>query len=88
MTIRKGEQWGSSIKMPTHIRQAHSDADIAQCSSGEFISITGGDILFQGQSILELSPEERAHRGIFLGFQRYRIGGSEKAFCLRDYEYR
>ena len=32
-------------------------------------SITGGDILFQGQSILELSPEERAHRGIFLGFQ-------------------
>jgi Fe-S cluster assembly ATP-binding protein len=32
-------------------------------------SITGGDILFQGESILELSPEERAHRGIFLGFQ-------------------
>lgn len=32
-------------------------------------SVTGGDILFEGESILELSPEERARRGIFLGFQ-------------------
>jgi Fe-S cluster assembly ATP-binding protein len=32
-------------------------------------SILGGDILFKGASILELSPEERSHLGIFLAFQ-------------------
>lgn len=32
-------------------------------------SVTGGDILFEGESILDLPPEERARRGIFLGFQ-------------------
>lgn len=31
--------------------------------------ITQGDILFNGESILELDPEERAHLGIFLAFQ-------------------
>jgi Fe-S cluster assembly ATP-binding protein len=31
--------------------------------------ITGGDILFDGESILELEPDERAQRGVFLAFQ-------------------
>lgn len=31
--------------------------------------VTQGDILFEGESILELDPEERAHKGIFLAFQ-------------------
>ncbi len=31
--------------------------------------ITGGDILMDGQSILELEPDERAKAGIFLAFQ-------------------
>jgi Fe-S cluster assembly ATP-binding protein len=31
--------------------------------------ITGGSIEFNGQSLLELSPEERAEEGIFLAFQ-------------------
>lgn len=31
--------------------------------------VTEGDILFEGESILELDPEERAHKGIFLAFQ-------------------
>lgn len=31
--------------------------------------VTRGDILFEGESILELDPEERAHKGIFLAFQ-------------------
>ena len=31
--------------------------------------VTKGDILFNGKSILDLSPEERALEGIFLGFQ-------------------
>ena len=32
-------------------------------------SILGGDILFKGDSIIDLSPEERSHLGIFLAFQ-------------------
>lgn len=31
--------------------------------------VTGGDILFEGESLLELEVNERAARGIFLGFQ-------------------
>src|SRR5690625_6850950 len=31
--------------------------------------VTQGDILFNGESILELDPDERAHAGIFLAFQ-------------------
>lgn len=31
--------------------------------------ITSGDILFDGKSILELSPDKRAQLGLFLGFQ-------------------
>jgi len=32
-------------------------------------SVTNGDILFQGKSILSLKPDERARLGIFLSFQ-------------------
>jgi Fe-S cluster assembly ATP-binding protein len=31
--------------------------------------VTGGDVLFQGESILGLTPDERARRGLFLAFQ-------------------
>lgn len=31
--------------------------------------VTGGDIRLEGKSLLGLSPEERAHRGVFLAFQ-------------------
>lgn len=32
-------------------------------------AITGGSILYKGENILELSPDERAKKGIFLAFQ-------------------
>ena len=32
-------------------------------------TITGGEVLFDGKPLLELSPEERARAGLFLGFQ-------------------
>ena len=32
-------------------------------------TVSGGDILFKGSSILELDPEDRSHLGIFLAFQ-------------------
>jgi len=31
--------------------------------------ITGGEVLYQGQDLLELAPEERAREGVFLAFQ-------------------
>ena len=31
--------------------------------------IVQGEILFQGESLLQLEPEERAHKGLFMGFQ-------------------
>ena len=31
--------------------------------------VTEGDILFEGESVLELEPDERARRGVFLAFQ-------------------
>lgn len=32
-------------------------------------TVTRGDILFKGESILEMSPDERARKGLFLAFQ-------------------
>ena len=38
-------------------------------SGGEDYEVTEGDILYNGESILELDPAERASKGIFLAFQ-------------------
>jgi Fe-S cluster assembly ATP-binding protein len=35
----------------------------------EDYEITEGQILFRGEDLMELSPEERAHKGLFLAFQ-------------------
>lgn len=35
----------------------------------EGYEVVEGDILFEGESLLPLAPEERAHKGIFLAFQ-------------------
>lgn len=46
--------------------------------------ITDGDILFQGESILELEPEERAAAGVFLAFQYpIEIPGVSNTYFLR-----
>ncbi len=31
--------------------------------------VTQGEVLFEGESLLDLQPEERAHKGVFLAFQ-------------------
>jgi Fe-S cluster assembly ATP-binding protein len=47
--------------------------------------VTGGDILFEGESILEDEPEERAQKGIFLAFQYpVEIPGVSNAYFLRS----
>jgi Fe-S cluster assembly ATP-binding protein len=32
-------------------------------------TVTGGEVIFQGQNLLELAPEDRARSGVFLAFQ-------------------
>jgi len=34
-----------------------------------FYEVTGGEVWFKGQNLLELEPEERAHQGLFMSFQ-------------------
>jgi Fe-S cluster assembly ATP-binding protein len=47
--------------------------------------ITGGDILFDGESILELDADERAQRGLFLAFQYpHAVPGVTVASFLRS----
>tara|TARA_B100001250_G_scaffold137360_1_gene117577 strand:- start:3254 stop:3991 length:738 start_codon:yes stop_codon:yes gene_type:complete len=41
----------------------------AAVAGNDSYEIIKGDILFKGENIIELSPEERAHRGIFMSFQ-------------------
>jgi Fe-S cluster assembly ATP-binding protein len=41
----------------------------AVISGRDGYEVTGGDILYKGESILGLAPEERARQGIFLAFQ-------------------
>ncbi|MFD1315401.1 Fe-S cluster assembly ATPase SufC [Namhaeicola litoreus] len=38
-------------------------------AGNESFEVFEGDILFNGESILDLSPDERAHKGVFLSFQ-------------------
>lgn len=49
--------------------------------------VTGGSVFFNNINLLELSPEERAHAGIFMGFQ-YPVeipGISNLQFLFRSY---
>ena len=46
--------------------------------------ISSGDILYKGESIIELPPEERALRGIFMSFQNpVEVPGVNNAYFLR-----
>jgi Fe-S cluster assembly ATP-binding protein len=46
--------------------------------------VTGGQVLFEGQDLLDLEPEERAQAGLFLAFQYpVEIPGVTNAYFLR-----
>ncbi len=48
------------------------------------VTVTEGDIVYKGESILGLEPEERALRGIFLSFQNpVEVPGVNNAYFLR-----
>lgn len=64
LTIRPGEI--HAIMGPN----GAGKSTLAKILSGDpAYEVLSGDILFEGKSILELEPEERAQLGIFLGFQ-------------------
>lgn len=47
--------------------------------------VTSGDIRFDGESILEMEPDERAHAGIFLSFQHpVEIPGVSTSVFLKE----
>jgi len=58
---------------------------LAQVVAGhEDYEVTGGSVEYDGQDLLELSPEERAREGIFLGFQYpVEIPGVNNAYLLK-----
>ena len=64
LTLRRGETHalmgpnGSGKSTLANVIMGHPDYEV-----------TGGDILFRGQSLLGLAPEERAKLGVFLAFQ-------------------
>jgi len=46
--------------------------------------VTGGSVSYEGENLLELDPEERAVRGVFLGFQYpVEIPGVNNAYLLK-----
>jgi Fe-S cluster assembly ATP-binding protein len=43
---------------------------LAKVLAGDpFYEVTGGEIIFEKESLLDLDPEERSHRGVFMSFQ-------------------
>ena len=47
-------------------------------------TVTGGEVLYEGEDLLDLEPEERAQRGVFLAFQYpVEIPGVTNAYFLR-----
>ncbi|RMH65552.1 MAG: Fe-S cluster assembly ATPase SufC [Calditrichaeota bacterium] len=50
----------------------------------EEYEVTGGQIIYRGEDLLEMDPEERAHQGIFLAFQYpVEIPGVSNVYFLR-----
>src|SRR5689334_8179667 len=50
----------------------------------EAITVTGGDVQFDGKDLLGMAPEERARDGVFLAFQYpVEIPGVSNAYFLR-----
>jgi Fe-S cluster assembly ATP-binding protein len=47
-------------------------------------TVTGGEVLYEGEDLLDLEPEERAQKGVFLAFQYpVEIPGVTNAYFLR-----
>jgi Fe-S cluster assembly ATP-binding protein len=58
---------------------------LAQVIAGnEAYEVTGGSVSYENEDLLDLEPEERARRGVFLGFQYpVEIPGVNNAYLLK-----
>src|SRR5690348_3481657 len=58
---------------------------LAQGSAGrDLYSVTEGEVLYDGEDLLEMDTETRAREGIFLAFQYpVEIPGVNNTYCLR-----
>ena len=58
---------------------------LAQVIAGnEAYEVTGGSVRYENEDLLDLEPEERARRGVFLGFQYpVEIPGVNNAYLLK-----
>ena len=52
-----------------HGPERRGQVDLVACWRKPGYKISGGEILFKGEDLLEMSPDERAAKGVFLAFQ-------------------
>jgi Fe-S cluster assembly ATP-binding protein len=79
LTVRAGEV--HAVMGPN----GSGKSTLAQVLAGHpAYEVTGGEVLYQGQDLLAMEPEERAHAGVFLAFQYpVEIPGVTNAYFLR-----
>jgi len=79
LTVRSGEV--HAIMGPN----GSGKSTLAQVVAGnDAYTVSHGSVSFDGDNLLELAPEERARRGIFLGFQYpVEIPGVNNAYLLK-----
>jgi Fe-S cluster assembly ATP-binding protein len=79
LTVKKGEV--HAIMGPN----GSGKSTLAQVLAGHpAYQVTGGQVLFEGQDLLDMEPEERAQAGVFLAFQYpVEIPGVTNAYFLR-----
>jgi Fe-S cluster assembly ATP-binding protein len=58
---------------------------LAQVLAGRDVyAVTGGEVIYEGENLIEMSPEDRARKGIFLAFQYpVEIPGVSNLYFLR-----
>ena len=56
----------------------------ARCPGHPEYEVTGGEVLYDGQDLLEMDPDERAREGVFMAFQYpVEIPGVNNAYFLK-----
>src|SRR6188472_894414 len=81
------------VDLTVHLGEVHAvmgpngsgKSTLAQVIAGHpAYQVTGGEILYQGEDLLDMEPEERAQAGVFLAFQYpVEIPGVSNAYFLR-----
>src|SRR6188472_4390769 len=81
------------VDLTVHLGEVHAvmgpngsgKSTLAQVIAGHpAYQVTGGEILYQGEDLLDMEPEERAQAGVFLAFQYpVEIPGVTNAYFLR-----